>query len=115
MSSYFQLLNALLALGPMIPQALVILERMANDAKALYELTGQIFPQSIEAPPTEDEIAAESRLIEAMASPGTQAIFDSSRLRKIAKLLKDSGALDIAIQLLLAKLGGAATGGLLGS
>lgn len=47
--------------------------------------------------PTEEEIALEGVLAQALAGEGSQAVFDGSRIRRLAALLKEDGPAILAI------------------
>jgi hypothetical protein len=100
--TYAQFLYRLIALGPQIPEALARLERIIAEITELAAMFGSLFPQQV-VDITDADLAAEDALAQAIASPGTQAAFDGSKLRAIFAFLQSTGLLNI----LLAKaLGG---------
>jgi hypothetical protein len=104
---YLSFLQALVNLGDKLPAILAELEIIAASIGRLTTLvTGELPAGTLgvmAADPEEEQ--AEAQIAAIVAGPN--AAFDGSKLRGLFKLLKDSGALDVLVSLLLSK----ATGG----
>lgn len=103
---YLAFLQALLALGDKLPAILAELEIIAAAiARVTTLVTGEMPAGTLgvmAADPEEEQ--AEAQIAALVAGPN--AAFDGSRLRGLFKLLKDSGALDVLVSVLLAKATG---------
>lgn len=109
--AYLSFLQWVLSLGPAIPTVIVEIQNIAESMQRIRIALGFVEPQPLTEEPAvvpQEIVDCENKIAEQLPSaPGTQAMFDGSRLRKAFAFLQSSGLLDLLLKQAAARvLGG---------